>query len=82
MLGSKGRARERVVDYNSGEIILEKGEVPSLETLERVGVLRLELVEIILTKGINPYLSSFLEDSILGREVASILFSIVGVEDA
>jgi len=81
ILDLEGKAREDIVDYSSGEIVLEKGKVPSLETLERIRVLRLELVEVVLEKDIGPYLSSFLEDSLLGREVVSILFSILGEEE-
>ena len=81
ILDLEGKAREDIVDYSSKEVILEKGKTPSLETLERIRILRLELVEIVLTKSIDPYLSSFLENSLLGREVVSILFSILGEEN-
>lgn len=88
MLDSKGRARERVVDYRSGEVILEEGEIPSLETIERVGTLRLELVELVL-EGLssNPigYSNSFyrfLVESRLGLEVIELTFALVGEEDS
>ena len=86
MLDKEGRAREDLVDLESGEYILEKGKEPSLEAIERVGTLRLELVDKVLEKldynlSIDTYLYSFLEESILGREVVSILFSTIGEED-
>lgn len=86
MLDLKGRAIEDIVDIESGEIVLEKGEIPSLDTLGRVGALRTTLVEDLLdrlsyNKAIDTYIYSYLKEDTLGREVVSILFSIIEKED-